>query len=85
MMKDLQSCDSLKQRYIDLGVKIDKYAEVNLILVKENDSLSKLENFNRNTIQNLNQKLDQVNQKKGLSLFEGILIGIATLGIGLAI
>lgn len=83
-MKDLQNCDSLKIRYKDLKLKVDEFADVNLLLIKKNDSLDKVEVKKTIDLKNLNRELQSVQKRKGLSTIEGVLIGAAALGIGLA-
>ena len=84
MMKDLQNCDSLKNRYKDLRLKVSAFADVNLLLIQKNDSLDKREFLKSTKIKSLNKELKKLNTKKGISTLEGILIGIGALGIGLA-
>lgn len=83
-MKDVQKGDSLKLRYKELQLKTIGFSNAVIQLVKKNDSLDKRESFNNLKIQQLNTELKTVKQKKGLSVFEGILIGIAALTLGLS-
>lgn len=68
-----------------LGKKVEEYAEANLLLIKANDSLDKKRKQNNIKIEQLNQNLQELNKKKGLSTFEGILIGVGSVGLGVLI
>lgn len=85
MIKDLQNCDSLKIRYKELQLKVDTYSEAVVLLTQKNDTLDKREQLNNFKIQELNTELKSVKSKKGISVLEGILIGVAALSLGLAI
>lgn len=82
MHKDLTACDSLKKRYSEQLENTLKFADANLLLINERDSINELNkrvNLKLNLVQD---KLNKTNQKKGISIFEGFLIGIGALGLG---
>lgn len=83
-MKDVQKGGSLKVRYKELQLKAIDFSNAVIKLTKKNDSLDKRESFNNLKIQQLNTELKTVKQKKGLSVFEGILIGVVALTLGLS-
>ncbi|WP_348707054.1 hypothetical protein [Tenacibaculum sp. 190524A02b] len=83
IIKDIQSCDSLKLRYVEQLEKITKFSDANLLLIQQKDSVFKLNNEVRLKLENVQGKLEENQKSKKLTLLEGILIGISSLGIGL--
>lgn len=82
MLIESEVCDSLKIRYNEQLENTLEFAKANLLLTQQRDSIN---NENRKVnlrLQDVQKQLHKTTKKKGISVFEGILIGAGAFGFG---
>ncbi len=80
--KKVRKCDSLSVRYNEQRELITDFSVTTLKLLRENDSLQTRFNIESLKLKEVNEKLIKEKSKKGISIFEGICIGVGAFGLG---
>ncbi len=80
--KKVRKCDSLNVSYNEQRKLITDFSVTTLKLLRENDSLQHRFNVENLRLKEVSEKLIKEKSKKGISIFEGVCIGVGAFSLG---